>query len=207
MKSGQGGGSEAMINVLLWMLIHFAGPILYLISKDELAKEFSRERFGHANKTCAPVAAKHLDEIGADLLLVKRYADAVLRIQGGRSILNLQSLPYKIVFVDEVDSLQDEVEGQGDPMKIAEIRTDAQLGDTLIVAFAHPTTKDRGAGKLYYGQSDQRRGFVDCFHCGSEFWLQWDDVQVFPRAGQAPAQAALDPSCYLYVATCCGSAR
>jgi len=205
MKSGQGGGSEAMINVLLWMLVHFVGPILYLISKDDLAREFSRERFDHANKTCPPVAAKHLSGTGSDLLLVKRYVDGVLRIQGGRSILNLQSLPYRVVFIDEVDSLQDEVEGHGDPIKIAEIRTDAQMGDSLIVAFAHPSTRDRGAGKLYYEQSDQRRGFVDCFHCGESFWLTWDHVEVFPGPDQTPAQAVIDPNCYAYVTPCCGA--
>lgn len=205
MKSAQGGGSEAMINVLCWLLVYFPGPILYLISKDEIATEFSRDRFDHINKTCEPIARKHLSGWGSgDSVHTKRYTDAKLKIAGGQSVLNIESLPYPFVFVDEPDSLPADVKDKGNPLKVAELRTEAWQGMTLILAFSHPTTKLRGTGKIYYGQSDQRRGFVSCPHCPGEFWLDPRQIQVLPRDGQGLSAAERDPTCYHFVTPCCG---
>ena len=199
MKSGQGGGSEAMINTFAWLRCLYSGPMLYLISKDELASEFSRERFSPMDETCAPLGRIALrGRAHGELLHVRRYATGKVVIRGGQSVLNLQSTPYRFVYVDEIDSLADELKSQGDPLAMAEIRTDAFPGETLIVAFGHPTTKERGAGRLYYEMSDQRRAHVDCpAGCGGVFWPRWEDV----RAGED----ADDAAGYRYVAPCCGS--
>ena len=206
MKSGQGGGSEAIINALCWLLTYYPGPALYLISKDELANEFGRERFGPIVETCEPLSRKALRGKGSgELIRIKRFADGKLVISGGRSVLNLQSVPYKFVVIDEVDSLLAEIEGEGDPVKLAEIRMDSFGGPTLMIAFAHPSTRARGAGKLYYDLSDQRRGHVVCVHCGKSFWLQWDHVRAIAEEGMNQAQADRDPRCYHYFAPCCGA--
>ena len=206
MKSGQGGGSEAIINLLMWLLYQYPGPMLYLISKDDLAREFSRERFSYINKTCEPIRRKVLTGRGSgELIQVKRYVDAKLAILGGRSVLNMQSLPYRVVIVDEHDSLQEEIAGSGDLMKIIEIRVDAFTGPTLIVSFAHPTIKDRGVGRLYEESSDQRRGHVVCPHCDEEFWLQWEHVKAIPLEKETQSQADRIAARYRYFAPCCGA--
>lgn len=205
MKSAQGGGSEGMINALCWLLVYYPGPILYLISKDEIATEFSRDRFDHINKTCEPIAKKHLSGWGSgDSIHTKRYTDAKLKIAGGQSVLNIESLPYPWVFIDEPDSLPTDVKDKGDPLKVAELRTEAWQGQTLMIAFSHPTTRLRGTGKIYYGQSDQRRGFVSCPHCPGEFWLDPEQIKVLPREGQGASAAERDPTCYHFVTPCCG---
>lgn len=205
MKSAQGGGSEGMINALAWIRVYFGGPMLYLISKDDIAGEFSRDRFDHLNRTCEPVRKKHLSGYGSgENLLKKRYVDGKLVIAGGQSILNIESLPYPWVFIDEPDSLPDQVKGKGDPFKVAELRTEGWMGPTLMVAFSHPTTRDRGTGKVYYTQSDQRRGFIDCPHCDGRFWLDPQQIEVFPKEGQTRTAAERDPDCYLFVTPCCG---
>lgn len=206
MKSGQGGGSEAMINVLYWLRCRYAGAFLYLISKDELAREFGRERFSYVDETSPPV--KEIAQRGraaGELTHIKRYRKGKIAIHGGQSVLNIESTPYRFVFVDEVDSLQSEIAGRGDPLATAEVRTDAFFGKTLIIAFAHPTVKEHGAGELYYERSDQRRGHVECPHCSEWFWLNWErDVKVLPRGGESLATAERDPTRYAYVTPCCG---
>lgn len=206
MKSGQGGGSEAMINALAWLLEYYPGPVLYLISKDEVAREFCRERFSFINDTCEPLKRKCITGRGSgELVHVKRYVDGKLVVQGGKSVLNLQSFPYRHVFVDEADSLQDEMDGQ-DPIALAEVRTSTYVGNNrIMIVFAHPTNKERGAGKLYYEKSDQRRGYVTCPHCQQEFFLSWDHVSPVVQAGLTQAQAERDSRCYKYFAPCCGA--
>lgn len=206
MKSGQGGGSEAMINALNWLRVFFSGPILYLISTETIAKEFSRDRFDFVNQTFAPIAKKCISGYGSGTSLTKkRYTDGKLVLAGGQSIFNIESLPYPFVFVDEPDSLPEKVKDKGDPLKVAEVRVDGWIGVTLIVAFSHPTTKHRGTGKLYYSKSDQRRGFVSCPHCPTgEFWLDPEQIMVFPKDGQSQTAAERDPDCYQFVTPCCG---
>ena len=206
MKSGQVGGSEAMINVVAWLKAKYEGPILYLISKDELAEEFGRERFSYILDTCEPLKRKALrGKANGETLRHKRFVDGKLDLSGGRSVLNLQSQPYRFVVIDEVDSLLDEIKNQGDPIKIAEIRLDAFEGDTLMIAFAHPTTDTRGAAKLYYQLSDQRRGMVSCVHCDEELWLQWEHVQPVPIGGMTQQQAERTPECWTYFCPHCGA--
>lgn len=205
MKSAQGGGSEAIINVCCFLLEYFPGPLLYLISKDELAAEFGRERVGHIVDTCEPLKRKAIRGKGkGDLIKTKRFADGKWSIMGSGSVLNLQSLPYRIVVIDEYDSMLDEMEGHGDPLKLAEARTGAFSGRTLVIVFAHPSTRERGAGKIYYEESDQRRGHVKCPHCGNEFWLSWSNFRCIPKEGMTKSQAERDPNCYQYFAPCCG---
>lgn len=203
MKAAQLGGSEAVANFVYWCMRYYPGPMMYMISKDEHAREFGRERFD-LEACCTALEGLVRSGRGAGKLVhVKRLVNGKLAILGGRSVLNLQSFPYRIVVIDELDSLMAEVGGEGDPVALAQERTGSFQGLTLVVAFAHPTVPDRGAGKLYYDLSDQRRAFAPCPHCGEFFWLQWKHVQVVPADGLTKDQAAQDPEYYRYITPCC----
>ncbi len=89
----------------------------------------------------------------------------------------------------------------GDPLAIMQQRQSSYRGPKLTIAFAHPTSKQRGAGYLFFNLSDQRRGFVRCPHveCRGEFYLQWSHVKAAPiHAGQLQEHADRDPHCYSY---------
>jgi phage terminase large subunit GpA-like protein len=195
LKSGQGGGTDLAINGQLWLKVYFPGPQLFMTSTEKVANEFGRERFGNIIPDMAPLAATYLPNKRGDIL-TKRFADGKIQLAGGQSVFNLQSTPYRVVVIDELDSLVDNLGGQGDPLNLAEVRTDSFSGPTLIIAYAHPTTRERGAGKLFYENSDQRRGFVK-HSCGHEFHLQWEHVK--------PGQDRTDPQGYEYACPGCGS--
>lgn len=203
MKAAQLGGSEAVANFVYWCMRYYPGPMLYMISKDDHAREFGHERFDLAACCTALEGLVRRGRGSGERVHMKRLVNGKLAILGGRSVLNLQSFPYRIVVVDELDSLMAEVGGEGDPIALAQERTGSFQGLTLVVAFAHPTTPDRGAGKLYYDLSDQRRAFAPCPHCGQAFWLQWAHVQAVPADGLTKAQAEQDPDYYRYVTPCC----
>jgi phage terminase large subunit GpA-like protein len=207
MKCGQGGGSEAVLNCWGWMQTYYPGPMLYLISKDDLAEKFGRERIGHMCETAEPlVKTFKAGRAGAETLTRKYFVDGSIEIHGGRSVLNLETSPYRAAFVDEVDSLLGEIQGRGDPIKMVEVRTNAWavFGETIVAAFAHPTVEEHGAAKLY-ALSDQRRPHVECPHCRTWFWLRWDDVKPLAREGQSPQEAERDARAYVYVTPCCGA--
>lgn len=208
MKPTQIGGSEIMVGNTAWLATYFPGPILYLISKDDVAKEFARDRFQPLVTTCEPLAKKHLGgKANGEQTAVKRLVDGKITIAGGKSVLNLQTLPARHVRVDEADSLTAQFAGAGDSIMLAERRLDAfaLFGKTSFAAWAHPSAKKHGVARLYYQLSDQRRGFVPCPHCATWFWLDPKFLVVRAREGQSPHEAARDETCYVYVAPCCGT--
>ncbi len=194
MKGGQIGGTDAMLNAMMWLKVYLPGPQLFMSSTDKVASEFGRERFALIIADMEPLRLKYIPNPRGDIL-VKRFVDGKIQLVGGQSVFNLQSTPYRVVVIDELDSLVDDLGGQGDPVKMAEVRTDAFTGQTLMIAYAHPSTRQRGAGKLYYDQSDQRRGFVK-HSCGGEFYYNWEHVRFADE---------LDPDSARYICPNCGS--
>jgi phage terminase large subunit GpA-like protein len=217
MKSAQAGGSQAMINIVGWMLTQYGGNFLYLISIDRHAKEFGRERFDPMLRTAKPLKRKFLTERGdGTTIQTKRLVNGKIDILGGQSAKAVESQSYRGVAIDEPDSLRDDMGDFGSYVHMAIKRTNAIQGPKLVWAFSHPTTANRGSGLLYYGRqdpddphaqhvggSDQRRGFVRCIHCENELWLQWDHVRVVPAPDQTKTEAERDPACYRYVCPHC----
>jgi len=198
MKAAQIGGTDAMINAMLWAKVYFPGPQLFLTSTDDVAGEFGRERFDLIIQDMEPLRKKCIPSRRGEIL-VKRFVDGKIVLCGGQSVNKLQSNPYRFVVIDELDSLVENLGGSGDPVKLAQKRTDSFAGEKLLIAYAHPSTKDRGAGKLYYKHSDQRRDFVT-HKCGHEFWMDWFNPDVIVCKPRLPEQtqehAAKDPQCY-----------
>lgn len=215
MKSGQGAGSTSMINCLGWFRTFIRGNLLYLISDDKKAGEFSRTRLDYMIEKAEPLRELSLSGYGTGAgVHIKRFATGKIAIWGGRSVNKVESEAYPIVFVDEIDSLPAEYHGKGDLVENILARGKAFRSPTLVIAFAHPTTTEKGAGALYYKRSDQRRGFVDCPHgCGGRYWHGWEEgrhegsafVKVFPEDGETFARASRRPDRYALVAPCCGA--
>ena len=213
MKCGQGAGTDTSISGLMWLKEYFRGPQLFITATDKSAEEFGRERFELVIRDMPPLMKRYVQVKGG--LTTKRFVDGKIQLAGGKSINNFLSHPWKVVCFDEVDSVVENLAGQGDPIALAENRGDSFSGATLILAYAHPTTKSRGAGKLYYTLSDQRRGFMkhakERGGCGKEIWLPgpleyWKQiVRATPRLeGQTQEQADRDPDCYALWCPHCG---
>lgn len=203
-KGAQQGVTDALgINVVMWLLAHFGGPILYLTAKDDAARKISRNRWGPVLKTCAPLRRKFLSKrLQGSLILEKRFTDGSLTLSGSQSGLNFISNPYGVIVFDELDSCQDEMPDGADPIAtiVERLTALAEGRPVVMIAFAHPTTRARGAAKLYYTDSDQRRAHVACPHCGKWWAPLWKQhVKVLPHEGQSDVAAKRDPSCYTLV--------
>lgn len=202
MKCAQAAGTEAMgVNAIGWLITYYPGPYLYLTAIDETAEELSRDRWVHVLNTCAPLKKKHLrGKSHGEKILVKRFTDAKLVLSGSKSPNKYISNPYRGYVLDEHDSVMETLPDGADPLATLDKRRAAwgETGKTIGITLAHPTTIDRGAGKLWYNESDQRRCHVVCPHC--EQWIapSWSHIKASARAGQSAAQAERDPSCYAF---------
>jgi len=204
MKAGQIGGTDCMINAGFWLKVYLPGPQLFLTSTEGVAGEFGRERYANIIPDMAPLKKTYIPNPRGGIL-TKRFVDGKIQLCGGKSVFKLQSTPYRVIILDEIDSLAENLGKEGDPLKLAEIRLDSFDGQTLILAYAHPTTSDRGAARIFFKLSDQRRGFVT-HKCGHEFYLQWQHVRATPVGGESQADAEQNPDCYHYHCPGCDAA-
>lgn len=208
MKSAQGGGTEGLgITGLCWLQTYYPGPYLYLTTTDKAAEQLSRDRWDSVLQTCEPLRKKHLrGKSHGEQVKIKRFIDGKFKFSGAVSPNNYISDPYRGFIFDEIDNALDELPDGADPIATLMQRLTAfrVAGPTIGIAYAHPTERTRGAGLLYYTQSDQRRGHVECPHCHTWIAPRWEHVTAIAAPGELQAVADRDSSRYVYVAPCCG---
>jgi len=120
-------------------------------------------------------------------VLLESVADAygeravALVLTGANSATGLRSMPARYVFLDEVDAYPGDVDGEGDPIALAEARTATFGHRKKLFLVSTPTIKGLSRIEREYEASDQRRYFVPCPHCGVMQWLQFESSWLAPR--------------------------
>ncbi len=134
----------------------------------------------------------------------KKYPGGALNLALASSPAQLRMKTIKKAFCDEVDEYEDDLEGQGDPLKLIAGRQMSFLaaGTWKRAYVSTPTVK--GVSKIadIYERGDQRRWHVPCPHCRSRFVFEW-------RSPYDPSSPGLKfkktfPHEAYYVTPCCG---
>jgi phage terminase large subunit GpA-like protein len=102
----------------------------------------------------------------------KEFSGGIMLLTGANSATGLRSAPCRYLFADEVDAFPSDVDGEGDPVALAERRT-TTFARRKILLTSTPTVKDFSRIEAEYLRSDQRRFYVPCPSCGGMQWLQW----------------------------------
>ncbi|MBF0589958.1 MAG: phage terminase large subunit family protein [Magnetococcales bacterium] len=168
MKGAQVGGTECG-NCWIGFVIHQApGPMMGVAPTVELAKRNSKQRIDPLIEESPPlkelVKAKRSRDSG-NTVLSKEFPGGVLILTGANSAVGLRSMPARYLFLDEVDGYPGDVEGEGDPILLAERRS-ATFQRRKIFMVSTPNRKGLSRIDREYEQSDQRKFHVPCPHCG-----------------------------------------
>jgi phage terminase large subunit GpA-like protein len=99
-----------------------------------------------------------------------------VRIPIKASAVGLRSMPARYLFLDEVDGYPGDVEGEGDPILLAERRS-ATFQRRKFLPVSTPKTKSLSRIQREYEASDQRRYFVPCPHCGEHQTLELENLR------------------------------
>lgn len=129
----------------------------------------------------------------------KQFPGGSISLAIASSAADLRSKTRKKVFLDEIDEYPDDLDGQGDPLEMAEARQIAFLatGDWKRLKISTPTIKGDSKIEAAYLAGDQRRWHVACPGCGERFVFEFDRTH-FRFNDVAPYQAH-------YVSPCCGT--
>lgn len=188
MVASQMGKSRAMLNGLGKDIHLEPCPILFLQPTLEMAESFSKERFTPTVRD-TPVLAERITTKSRDVnntILHKTFPGGHLTFAGANSPSSLASRPVKRLYCDEIDRYPPSAGKEGDPIAIATRRT-TNFWNSLIVLASTPTLEETSRISKAYKESDQRRFFVPCPHCGELQTLEWDNF-LYPGKGTAKAK-------------------
>lgn len=177
MFGGQLGKSETLLNHLGYIVDHAPGPVLLVQPTVDTAKRFSRQRVGPLFESTPRLAGKVAEVKSRDArgsMLLKEFMGGVLIITGANSAVGLRSMPARYLLLDEIDGYPADVDGEGDPIGLAEARQRTFARRKTIKA-STPTISEASAIERAYAATDQRHYFVPCPHCRER------QVLEFPR--------------------------
>jgi phage terminase large subunit GpA-like protein len=180
MKAAQVGATEAGNNWIGYCIHQAPGPILVVQPTTDLAKRLSQQRIEPLIEECPELREIVLPARSRDsgnTVLAKRFAGGQLILAGANSAVGLRSMPARWLFLDEVDAYPGDVDGEGDPIALAEARTRTFGHRRKIFIVSTPTVKGLSRIEREYEATDRRRYFVPCPHCGHMQWLRFERLR------------------------------
>lgn len=179
MAGAQIGKSETGNNWLGFVIHHAPGPMLLVQPTVDTAKRFSKQRLAPMIDETPILKERIADNKSRDAsnsMMAKEFQGGVLLITGANSATGLRSMPIRYLFLDEIDAYPLDVDGEGDPIQLAEKRT-TTFARRKVYMCSTPTIKDVSRVEREFMRSDQRRYFVACPHCGHKQHLRWAQLK------------------------------
>ncbi len=175
MFAAQLGKSETGNNWLGYIIDNEPGPCMVVQPTTDMAKRFSRQRITPMLEETPALRRKvreNRSRDDANTTLMKDFAGGVLVVSGANSAASLRSMPVRYLFLDEIDAYPLDVDGEGDPVALAEKRT-STFARKKVLKVSTPTTKDFSRIESAYLQSNACTFHVACPHCGEHQALIW----------------------------------
>ena len=179
MKSVQSAGTEMGNNWVGWFIDTQKAPMMIVQPTLDMAERWSKQRLASMIEDCPSLRSKIAPSRARDsgnTTLLKEWAGGVMVISGANSGASLRSMPARYVFLDEVDAYPQELDGEGDPIKLAEART-TTFPRRKVFLVSTPTIESLSRINKEWLASDMRRFHVPCPHCGHEQPLAWDNLR------------------------------
>lgn len=187
--AAQTGKTNLMLNCIGAAIATNPGPMMIVWPTNTVAKRNSRQRIAPLLSESPALAAKvaaNRSRDKANTTLLKEFDGGIMVIAGANSAADLRSTPVRDLYLDEIDNFPLDVDGEGDPSKLAEARQ-TTFARKKRLRTSTPTTRDFSRIEAAYLGSDRSRYHVPCPHCGSfqplEFGadklygLKWDKAE------------------------------
>lgn len=172
------GKTEVINTVIGWLMDQEPCPILMVQPDIDLAKAWSQDRLDPMLRD-TPILTELMD-LGynkkGNAVRRKRFPGGQLTAVGANSPSGLGGRPIRATLFDEVDRFPESAGKEGDPVKIAEKRTES-FSDAINYKTSTPTIKGHSRIDKEWELSDKRFWFVPCPECKFEQTLKWAQVK------------------------------
>ena len=102
-KGSQLGGTEALINMLAYLISEEPGPTMIVYPSDDLAKDISNDKLKPAFRLIPKIKKQFYENISKELRL--KFKDMTIYLRGAGSPSKLASKAIKYLFFDETDKM------------------------------------------------------------------------------------------------------
>jgi phage terminase large subunit GpA-like protein len=180
MAGAQLGKTECLNNLIGYTIHQAPGPMMAVQPTVDLAKVMSRQRLEPLIAD-SPVLRRLIggtkSRDSTNTVLHKDFPGGFLRLVGANSSAGLRSMPVRILALDEIDAYPGDVDGEGDPVALAEARTRTYAGRKKVVKTSTPTIEGRSRISKSYDEGDRSRFHLPCPECGELEVLAWRDIK------------------------------
>lgn len=179
MKSARVGYTKITDHVIGYFLEHDPSPILAVQPRVEDAEDYSKTEImpmlRDTPRLAAITPAGKAKDSNQTILRKQFLNGANLVLVGANSPGGFRRITSRIVIFDEVDGYPVGGAGsEGDQIALGKKRSETFWNRKIILG-STPTVKGLSRIEKSYEDSDQRKYFVPCPHCGEYQVLEWGD--------------------------------
>lgn len=200
-KSSQIGGTEALINILCYLIMEQPAPTMIVYPSDDLAKDVSNDKLKPAFRLIPEVRSIFYENSSKELRL--KFKTMLLYLRGAGSPAKLASKAIKYLFFDEIDKMGGASKKEASPFNLAMERTKTYKSQSKVYACSTPTLRTNYIWNLHDNADEVLHYFVPCPHCGEMIELVWKQV-IFDKDEEKKMSPYERAKTAVYVCQECG---
>lgn len=179
MKSSQVGGTEVGNNWVGWFIDTQRSSMMVVQPTLDMAEKWSKQRLApmiEATPSLSDKVKPARSRDSGNTTLMKEWPGGLLVVSGANSAASLASMPIGNLLLDEIDRYPFELEGEGDPIKIAEART-TTYRRAKIMLISSPTIESLSRINKEFNASKRHFLHVPCPHCNELQELKFENLR------------------------------
>lgn len=198
-KPTQVGGTEAMLNMLGWIIMDNPSPTMIVYPSDDLAKDTSNDRLKPSLTKTPEINERFYPNSSKELNL--KFRGMKIYLRGSGSPGKLASKAIKYLFFDEIDKMDGASKKEASPYNLAKERTRTFTYSKKIYTCSTPTLKTNYVWQIHEEADEQRQFFMPCPHCGEYITFAFKQIKFPSEEGMTNEDRA---SQAVYVCQECG---
>ncbi|WP_445506711.1 phage terminase large subunit family protein [Niallia sp. 03190] len=178
MSSAQVGKTELLLNAVGYHIDYDPAPILLVQPTVDLSKAFSKQRLNPMLRDSPTLRGKVADSKSRDsgnTVLEKNFPGGYIALAGANAPSGLASRPIRILLADEIDRWPASAGTEGDPLSLAEKRTNNFYNRKKIFV-STPTDEDTSRIYKEFVESTQEQYHLPCPNCKEFQPLSWGQL-------------------------------
>lgn len=171
--------SETGLNWLGSIIDQSPAPTMIVQATVETGKRYSRQRIAPMISACPTLRSKVKDARERDsgnTLLMKSFPGGDLVITGANSAAGLASMPAQNIHYDERDDYPDDVDGQGEPTRVARARQDTFPRRKRLTSSSPKRPKGESRIEAEFLAGSRFYYHVPCPHCDEKQRLEFENL-------------------------------
>lgn len=186
-KPTQVGGTEALHNMLGYVVMQDPSPVMIVYPTDDLAESVSENRIQPMFSVSKSLKDKFKKRESSRLEL--QCDGMFISLNGANSPSSLASKPIRFLFLDEVDKYPGASKKEADPIKLAKERTKT-FPNKKIFQTSTPTLKTNHIWKAKENADVVKHYKVPCLHCGDYIELLFKQIKWPNKDGMSYSDRA-----------------